>query len=180
MVPQSGRYLLTRSDGLPDADADDADTVGHEPIVNVMSSRQDGTASKYDDGNVGASRFDCGVNRMDWEKIAPIVLSKRGSANPETQYRKRKFVGAVLWVARNYGLWEMLPSHYGKNHSVYVTFTRWVRRGVWRLVIEALGTSPNASVLLWLVTDYEIGIERRRRLTEFRRRVNAGSGASNG
>jgi transposase len=50
----------------------------------------------------------------------------------------RRFVEAVLYVARTGCPWRDLPEAFGHWHSVYVRFARWERSGVWHRVAAAL------------------------------------------
>jgi transposase len=50
----------------------------------------------------------------------------------------RRFVEAVLYLARTGCPWRDLPKELGNWHSVYVRFARWEEYGIWHRVAEAL------------------------------------------
>jgi len=81
------------------------------------------------------------VGDADWERIEPL-LPRRG---PEGG--RRRFVNAVLWVARTGAAWRDLPERLGNWNSVWRRFSRWADAGVWGRVLDAV-RDPDLEVLV--------------------------------
>lgn len=54
-----------------------------------------------------------------WAKIAPLLPGKEGDAGGSAE-DNRKFVHAVLWIARSGAPWRDLPEGFGNWNSVKV------------------------------------------------------------
>src|SRR3712207_3144629 len=65
-----------------------------------------------------------------WQKILPFLRSCP-SVYVGSQSKCRKFLSAVLWIARSGAQWRLLPKQYGHWNSVYKRFARWCEQGVW-------------------------------------------------
>lgn len=76
-----------------------------------------------------------------WQQIEQILLGKAGDRGRSGR-DNRRFVDAVLWVARTGSFWCDLPMEYGKSNTVYQRFVRWSRAGVWNRVFDTLGREP--------------------------------------
>jgi transposase len=61
----------------------------------------------------------------------------------------RRFIDAVLYVAKTGIPWRDLPERLGNWNSVWRRFDRWARKGTWARVFEAL-QDPD---LEWLILD---------------------------
>jgi len=83
------------------------------------------------------------ISDADWDRLRPL-LPRRG---PEGD--RRRFVDAVLFVAKTGVPWRDLPERFGRWNSVWRRFDRWARAGVWGRALEAL-QDPD---LEWLVLD---------------------------
>jgi transposase len=77
-----------------------------------------------------------------WAKMEPICLGKptdpgrSGSDN-------RRFVEAVLWIARTGSPWRDLPAHFGNWNSVFKRYRDWVKAGVFTRLFEACSEEPD-------------------------------------
>jgi transposase len=67
-----------------------------------------------------------------WERIKDILPGKLTDCGVTAD--NRKFMNAVLWILRTGAPWRDLPSEYGNWHTVYTRFSRWTKKGVWKLV----------------------------------------------
>ena len=72
-----------------------------------------------------------------WARIADLLPGKPTDKGGRA-VDNRRFVEAVLYMARTGCPWRDLPKELGNWHSVYVRFARWETYGVWHRVAEAL------------------------------------------
>jgi transposase len=72
-----------------------------------------------------------------WALVDRRVTGKLG--DPGCRGRdNRLFLEAVLWIARTGAPWRELPPEFGKWYTAYTRFRRWMKKGVWPRVFEAL------------------------------------------
>jgi transposase len=60
----------------------------------------------------------------------------------------RKFVDAVLWIARTGAHWRELPESFGAWNSVFQRYNRWSNARVWERMFRALSGDPDFEYLL--------------------------------
>jgi putative transposase len=77
-----------------------------------------------------------------WGRIAPLVPGKEGDPGRHGQ-DNRKFVEAVLWMARTGVPWRDLPAEFGEWNSVFRRFSRWGKSGVWSRILELVSEDPD-------------------------------------
>jgi transposase len=77
------------------------------------------------------------LSEAQWEPIAPQLPGKDGDPGASAR-DNRRFVEAVLWIARTGAPWRDVPQEFGKWYSVYTRFWRWARKGVWERLFQAL------------------------------------------
>lgn len=77
------------------------------------------------------------LSDTQWFRIADLLSGKPTDKGGQA-VDNRRFVEAVLYMARTGGPWRDLPKKSGNWHSVYVRSARWEAYGVWRRVAEVL------------------------------------------
>ena len=82
-----------------------------------------------------------------WQHIAPLLPGKKGDPGRSGE-NNRRFINAVLWVAKTGAPWRDLPRRFGKSNSVFQRYNRWCQRGVWQQVFEILSIDPDLEHLL--------------------------------
>jgi transposase len=82
-----------------------------------------------------------------WVRVAPLLPSRAGYKGGRGQ-NNRRFVEAVLWLARNGCRWRALPTVWGNWHTTYTRFQRWARSGVWARVLVTVQQGDTLHTLL--------------------------------
>lgn len=82
-----------------------------------------------------------------WERIEHFLPGKECDPGV-TAKDNRRFVEAVLWVARTGSPWRDLPPELGNWHNVFTRFSRWGKSGVWQRVIETVSGDVDLEALL--------------------------------
>lgn len=97
--------------------------------------------------------MDCDALRDDqWERIKGFVPGgTKGKRGPRTD--NRKFLDALLWMARSGGRWRDLPERLGDHRSVKRRYYRWIEMGV---LDEMLAVLAREADLEWLMVDSTI------------------------
>jgi transposase len=97
--------------------------------------------------------MDCDALRDDqWERLKHFVPGgRRGKRGPRAD--NRRFLDALLWMARSGGRWRDLPARLGNPDSVKRRYYRWIEMGVLDMMFEALAREAD---LEWLMIDSTI------------------------
>ena len=88
------------------------------------------------------------ISDADWDRIKDLLPGQPGQHGGIAE-DNRRFLNAVLWVARTGAPWRDLPERLGNWNSVWRRFDRWAAKGVWGRVMDAL-RDPD---LEWLILD---------------------------
>ena len=94
----------------------------------------------------------CGLRNDQWEKIKETLPGKPGDPGRSGE-DNRKFIEAVMWIARNGARWRSLPSEYGKWFTVHKRFMRWSKNGIWQTIFNTLAVDADTE---WLMIDSSI------------------------
>ncbi len=81
------------------------------------------------------------ISGADWDRVRGLLPTRGPKAD------NRRFVNAVLWIARTGAPWRDLPTRLGKWNSVWRRFRRWAEVGVWGRVLAAL-RDPDVTTLI--------------------------------
>jgi transposase len=88
------------------------------------------------------------ISDTDWDRIKDLLPGQPGQHGGVAQ-DNRRFVNAVLWIARTGAPWRDLPERFGPWNSAWRRFDRWANKGVWARVMGALRDED----LEWLILD---------------------------
>jgi transposase len=96
---------------------------------------------------------DCdGLRDDQWERLKGFVPGgRKGKRGPRTD--NRRFLNALLWMARSGGRWRDLPRRFGKHETVKRRYYRWIEMGVLDAILAALAREAD---LEWLMIDSTI------------------------
>ena len=97
--------------------------------------------------------MDCDRLRDDqWERLKAFVPGgRKGKRGPRTD--NRRFLNALLWMARSGGRWRDLPERLGDYETVKRRYYRWIEMGVLDEILAALSREAD---LEWLMIDSTI------------------------
>jgi putative transposase len=88
------------------------------------------------------------ITDAQFERIKPLLSGQPGTPGRNAD-NNRRFINAVVWIARTGAPWPDLPERFGKYDTVYRRFYRWSQSGRWQEIFEAL-QEPD---LEWLMLD---------------------------
>ena len=82
--------------------------------------------------------MDCdGLRDDQWERLKEFVPGgRKGKRGPRTD--NRRFLNALLWMARSGGRWRDLPERLGDYETVKRRYYRWIEMGVLDEILAAL------------------------------------------
>ena len=84
-----------------------------------------------------------------WERLREFVPGGcKGKRGPRAD--NRRFLNALLWMARSGGRWRDLPERLGDYETVKRRYYRWIEMGVLDAVLAALAREAD---LEWLMID---------------------------
>lgn len=87
-----------------------------------------------------------------WERLKPFVLGgRKGKRGPRSD--GRRFLDALLWLARSGARWRDLPDRFGDFQAVKRRYYRWIEAGVFDQMFEVIAADPD---LEWLMIDSTI------------------------
>jgi transposase len=86
------------------------------------------------------------ISDADWDRIKDLLPGQRGQHGGVAE-DNRRFLNAVLWIARTGAAWEDLPDRLGNGNSQWRRFDRWAAKGRWDPILAAL-RDPDLDVLI--------------------------------
>src|SRR5262245_11648511 len=86
------------------------------------------------------------ISDADWDRIKDLLPGQPGQHGGVAE-DNRRFLNAVLWVARTGAAWADLPERLGKGNSQWRRFDRWAAAGRWDPILAAL-RDPELDVLV--------------------------------
>ena len=92
------------------------------------------------------------LKEEQWKRIKHRLPGKKGDPG-RRGVDNRRFIEAIIGIARNGASWPSLPTAYGKWNSVYKKFSRWAKKGVWKRLFNALSNDADTE---WLMIDSTI------------------------
>ena len=97
--------------------------------------------------------MDCDALRDDqWERLKEFVPGgRKGKRGPRTD--NRRFLNALLWMARSGARWRDLPERFGGFETVKRRYYRWIEMGVLDEILAALTREAD---LEWLMINSAI------------------------
>jgi transposase len=86
------------------------------------------------------------ISDADWDRIKDLLPGRPGQHGGVAR-DNRRFLNAVLWVARTGAPWADLPERLGNPNTQWRRFDRWAERGRWDPILAAL-RDPDLDVLI--------------------------------
>jgi len=86
------------------------------------------------------------ISDADWDRLKDLLPGRPGQHGGVAQ-DNRRFIDAVLWIARTGAPWADLPERLGNANSQWRRFDRWARAGRWDPLLAAL-RDPDLDVLV--------------------------------
>jgi transposase len=83
-----------------------------------------------------------GLRDDEWDRIKDHLAGRTGSEGRPAR-DNRLFVEAVLYRYRAGIPWRDLPQRFGDFRVVHTRFSRWAKRGVWKLVFEQMAAAAD-------------------------------------
>ncbi len=75
------------------------------------------------------------ISDEQWDRIKYLLPGKPCDPG-RTATDNRRFMNAVLWIARTGAPWRDMPERFGVWNSVFQRFNRWCKRGVWERLLR--------------------------------------------
>lgn len=82
-----------------------------------------------------------------WERIYAF-LESYPRIHTADEGAVRRFVEAVLWMARSGAAWRLLPERYGDWNKVYKRYARWCDQKVWEAMLAHFAKDPDLENVL--------------------------------
>ena len=87
------------------------------------------------------------LSNRQWKRIKPLLPGKRGDPG-RTARNNRLALEGILWIARTGAPWRDLPDKFGRWHTIYQRFNRWVKRGVLDRIFHVLNKNLQLKIVM--------------------------------
>lgn len=87
------------------------------------------------------------LSDQQWQKMLPILRS-HPNAYVGQEDECRRFLSAILWMARSGAQWRLLPQEYGYWNTIYRRFARWSEQGIFEQLHQELADDADMEHLL--------------------------------
>ncbi len=88
-----------------------------------------------------------GLSQNQWRKIKQFLQTHMHAYIGKDE-DCRKFLEALIWMARSGAQWRLLPTSYGNWNTVYKRFARWEKQGIFKAMIEYVSQDPDLRNLM--------------------------------
>jgi len=92
------------------------------------------------------------LTEEQWDKLKDHLPGQEGDPG-RSAVDNRKFIAAVMWIARTGAPWRDLPRELGNWSNVHKRFTRWSKNGIWQMIFNTLAVDKDTE---WLMIDSTI------------------------
>src|SRR4030088_1364251 len=82
------------------------------------------------------------LSDAQWAKMQPHCLGKKSDPGRSGE-DNRRFIEAVLWIARNGSPWRDLPPLFGPWNTVFKRYRDWVKGDVFKRLFDAASDQPD-------------------------------------
>ena len=82
------------------------------------------------------------LSDAQWAKMEPHCRGKKSDPGRSGE-DNRRFVEAVLWIARTGSPWRDLPAEFGPWNTVFKRFRDWVKGDVFKRLFDAASDEPD-------------------------------------
>ena len=86
------------------------------------------------------------ISNADWDRIKGFLSGQPGQHGGVAQ-DNRRFINAVLWIARTGAPWRDLPARLGEWNSQWRRFDRWAKAGRFTAIADVL-RDPDMDMLI--------------------------------
>lgn len=124
------------------------------------------------------------ISNYWWNKIKVLFPQNKGKGRPILN--PKIVLNAILWILKSGARWRDLPPHFGNWNSIYHTFRRWAKLGIFEKILQIVNKNNQNSKLIEMDSTYckvhqsacsklknqEIGVSRGGKTTKIHALVN--------
>lgn len=86
---------------------------------------------------MGRRAYPSDLTDHQWDVLKPLIPLPSLEGRPP-RVERREIVNAILYVLRSGCPWRLLPYEFPAWQTVYYSFRRWQREGVWEQILQSL------------------------------------------